>query len=194
VKCPLCKHFEVTVYGNKYVHSVAEIKVSSSMESGKTVKPFMALPTSYKNIPRDKQDFQNKLKTTNELQRVGYMPLWSTTDNASVMTKHAEGILQQDFLRATRDAGYSYICTDSNMWLVRGSIIKSQEHQNWQHKKNITIPNPVPAFVQTRTIRLVDGNLICSSAFYERFGLPCRHQFTVLGRGPTANDLWHSLP
>jgi hypothetical protein len=90
VKCLLYKHLRVRAY-NKYINSIAEIEVSS-LKSGNTVKPLMTLPTSCKNI-RDKQDFQNSFKTTNALQRVGSMPLWSTTETVSVMVEHAEGIL-----------------------------------------------------------------------------------------------------
>jgi hypothetical protein len=138
---------------------------------------------------------RNNLKTTNALQRVCSTPLWSTTETASVIMKHTEGILQQEFLQATREACYSCIHTyPKTSWFVCGSIIKQEPQQNRPHKKNITIPNPVPVFVQTRMIQLVNGHLLCSCAFYERFGLSCRHQFVVLGRVPTARDCavrWH---
>jgi hypothetical protein len=98
VKCLLYRHLRVRAYDD-YVNSIAEIEVSS-MKSGQTVKPYMTLPTSCKNI-RDKQDMRNNLKTTNALQRVGSMPLWSTTETATAVMKHAEGILQQKFLQAT---------------------------------------------------------------------------------------------
>jgi hypothetical protein len=140
------------------------------MKSGETVKSLMTHPTNCKNI-HDKEDFQNNLKTTSMLQRVGSTPLWCTTETASVVMKHTEDIFQQEFLSATRDA-CSCNHTDSNTWLVCGCIIKQE--RNWQHEKNITIPNPVPVFVQTRIIGLVDSHLICSCAFYERLGLPCR--------------------
>jgi hypothetical protein len=183
VKCLLHRRLQLRAY-DEYVNSVAEIEVSS-MKAGETIKPYMTLPTTCKNI-RDKQDMRNNRKTTDALQRVGSTPLWSTTETATVVTKHAEGILQHEFLLAKKEERYSCVRIDSNTWLVRGTIVRQE--QNWQHKKNITIPNPVPVFVRTRTIRLVDGHLLCSCAFYERFGLPCRHQFVVLGRGPTARD------
>jgi hypothetical protein len=116
------------------------------------------------------------------------MPLWSTTETATAVMKHAEGILQQKFLQATWDAQCSCICTDSNTWFVCGSIIKQELQQNWPHKKNITILNPVPVFVWTRMIRLVNGHQLCSCTFYKRFSLPCRYQFVLLGRVPTARD------
>jgi hypothetical protein len=94
VKCLLYSHLQVRAY-DEYVNSVAEIEVSS-MKSGQTVKPYMTLPISCKNN-RDKQDMRNNLATANTLQRVGSTPLWSTTETASVVTKHAEGILQQEF-------------------------------------------------------------------------------------------------
>ena len=116
------------------------------MKSGQTVKPYMTLPTGCKNI-HDKQDMRNNLKTTNTLQRVGSMPLWSTTETASVVTKHVEGILQQEFLQAETDTCYSCVGKDSNTWLVCRSIIRQEQEQKRPHKKNITISTPVPVFV-----------------------------------------------
>ena len=94
-KCVLYTRLRVRAY-DEYVNSVAEIEVSS-LKAGDTIKPYHTLPTSCKNI-HDKQDMRNSQKTAAALQKVGSTPLWCTSQTAIVMTKHAEGILQQEFV------------------------------------------------------------------------------------------------
>jgi hypothetical protein len=48
--------------------------------------------------------------------------------------------------------------------------------------------SPLPRFLRSQTIRQVGAYLLCSCAFQERFGLPCRHMLLVLQRGPIPTD------
>jgi hypothetical protein len=42
--------------------------------------------------------------------------------------------------------------------------------------------------VRARTVTKVGAYLLCSCGFFQRFGLPCRHLFAVLERGPRPSD------
>ncbi len=81
--------------------------------------PNMALGTSARAI-LDKSDLRNNKKSDRISQSVVSTPLWSVAATAGEVTKHAEGILQQQYLLATRTGGYSCVCINRNTWLVCG--------------------------------------------------------------------------
>jgi hypothetical protein len=102
---------------DEFSNSVAEVEVNT-MKEGKLVMPSMGLSTSARPIV-DKSDLQNSKKIHAACQAFILMPLWLLAATAGEVTKHAEGILQQQYLLlATRTGGgigYSCVHTDENI-------------------------------------------------------------------------------
>ena len=152
---------------------MAEIEVSC-MKSGSDVMPYLPVATSARNI-QEKNDARNNLKQTQALKDATSKPLWSKTLTGPVVTAYAEGILQLQYSLAKK-SWLNCVQTEPNTWLGKGGILKAP----WG--------TPVPKFVRTRTVSRVGTYLICSCGFFERFGLPCRHLFAVIQRGPRPSD------
>jgi hypothetical protein len=158
---------------HEYVNSVAEIEVSA-MKNGNDVMPYMRIGSLAKNI-QEKYDVCNNFKQATALRQASSVPLWSKTLTSPVVTRHAEGILQQQYTLGMKP-WFNCVRTDSTTWLVRGGIEKALEG------------TPIPKFIRTRMVSQVGTFLLCSCGFFERFGLPCRHLFVVLQRGPRPSD------
>ena len=84
---------------NEYTNSVAEIKVSC-LKAGQTVAPFMRIAQTTKNT-LERVDLKVHRKRASAIQKLISMPLWTTSASSTDVTRHAEGILQQQYLLAT---------------------------------------------------------------------------------------------
>jgi hypothetical protein len=144
------------------------------MKNGNDVMPYMRIGSLAKNI-QEKNDVRNNFKQATALRQASSVPLWSKTLTSPVVTRHAEGILQQQYTLGMKP-WFNCVRTDSTTWLVRGGIEKAFKG------------TPIPKFIRTRTVSQVGTFLLCSCGFFERFGLPCRHLFVVLQRGPRPSN------
>ncbi len=158
---------------HKYVNSIAEIEVSA-MKNGNDVMPYMRIGSSAKNI-QEKNDVRNNYKEATALRQVSSVLLWSNNLTCPVVTRYAEGVLQQQYTLAMKP-WFNCVQTDSTTWLVQGGVEKGLQG------------TPVPKYIRTRTVSQVGSFLLCSCGFFQRFGLPCRHLFVVLKRGPRPSD------
>jgi hypothetical protein len=180
-KCLLYPRLRTRAY-SEFSNSVAEIEVSC-MKEGIVVMPYMPLAQTARGI-LDKTDMKMKRKTFGALHSMSSTPLWSRSSSSMHVTMHAEGILQQQYLHSTAGL-YSYARTDSHTWLVRR---EARRHIKAETDELIVGYYPIPKFIRTRTVRLIGDNLVCSCGFFERLGLPCRHLYYVLQRGPIPED------
>ncbi len=94
------------MYG-KSVSSVAGIEGAIMKRSNK-VMPYMALATSAKNMT-EKQDRRIRWKSVRDVRKVTYVPMWSDSLTFTLLTVHAEGVIQGQFLRGLCEEGCS--CT-----------------------------------------------------------------------------------
>jgi hypothetical protein len=179
-KCLLYPRLRTRAY-SEFSNSVAEFEVSC-MKEGSAVMPYMPLADTARGI-LVKTDLKMKRKTVGALHSLSTTPLWSRSSSSMHVTMHAEGILQQQYLHSTAGL-YSYARTESRTWLVRR---EARQHLKAKTEE-VTIGYPIPKFIRTRRVRLIGDNLVCSCGFFERLGLPCRHLFYVLQRGPIPED------
>jgi hypothetical protein len=80
----------------EYVNSVAEIE-GALMKQGKDIIPYMALAISAKNMT-EKQERRIIRKSVRDVTKVASMPMWSRSLTSTVVTVHAEGVIQGQFL------------------------------------------------------------------------------------------------
>jgi hypothetical protein len=80
----------------EYVNSVAEI-AGALMKRGKDIVPYMALATSAKNMT-EKQERRIIRKSVRDIMKVASTPMWSKSLTTTVVTVHAEGVIQGQFL------------------------------------------------------------------------------------------------
>jgi hypothetical protein len=106
---------------HKYVDSVAEIEVSA-MKNGNDVMPYMRIGSTAKNI-QEKDNVRNNYKEATALRQVSSVLLWSNNLTCPVVTRYAEGVLQQQYTLAMKP-WFNCAQTDSTTWLVQGSIEK----------------------------------------------------------------------
>ena len=180
-KCLLYPRLRVRAYG-EFSNSIAEVEVSC-MKAGNAVMPYMPLAFTARGII-DRVDLKMARKTGSALLGMTSTPLWTRSTSRVHVTKHAEGILQQQYLHAT-GGKYSSARTDSHTWLIHREL---HEDLKKAGKENVDLGFPVPKFIRTRMVRLIGDYLVCSCKFFERLGLPCRHLFYILQRGPIAAD------
>jgi hypothetical protein len=159
----------------EYVNSVAEIE-GALMKRGKDIMPYMALATSAKNMT-EKQERRIIWKSVRDVTKVTSAPMWSKSLTSTVVTVHAEGVIQEQFLLGMCQVRYYCAWTNRTTWLVCGETDTAYLGASC-----------VPTFIRTRTITLIDGKLLCSCGFFKRIGLCCRHLYVVLQRGPLPND------
>jgi hypothetical protein len=95
----------------------------NALKEGRPVMSGMALTSTSARAIVDKSDLRNSRKAHAVWRAVVSTPLWLLlAATADEVMKHAEGILQQQYLLATRAGdgkGYSCVCTDEHMWHVR---------------------------------------------------------------------------
>jgi hypothetical protein len=94
------------------------------MKNGNDVMPYMRIGSLAKKI-QEKNDVCNNLKQAKALQQVSSVPLWSNTLTSSVVTRYAEGVLQQQYTLALKP-WFNCVRTDNKIWLVRGTSMAYQ--------------------------------------------------------------------
>jgi hypothetical protein len=123
-KCLLYRCLLIWAYG-KFSNSVAEDEVSC-MKEGSAIMLYMLLAHTARGI-FDKSDLKMHRKTSSTLlSMMSSMPSWSRSSSSVHVTKHAEGILQKQYLHSMAGS-CSYTCTDSHAWLV---CREASQHMN----------------------------------------------------------------
>ena len=94
--------------------------------------------------------------------------LWSKLPTSQKLTKKGEGlVIQQWRLRNI----YIAQRVAENRWLVVGTIDHDRKRKG----------GLIPRFSRVREVSIVEhGVLLCSCMYFERVGIPCRHQMHVL--------------
>jgi hypothetical protein len=129
-------------------------------------------------------DLKMHRKAASAIEKVFFTPLWTNSSSSTHVTRHAEGILQHQYLLATETGRYRFARTDETTWLVCGKILQAVKSEH----DSIIVSNPIPNFLRTRTVQLIGNYLLCSCGFFKRSGLPCCHLFYILRRGPIPAD------
>jgi hypothetical protein len=110
----------------------------------------------------------SEIREQEKLKKVGRelvgSKLWSNSPTANSLNKLGESLISQQWERRN-----SYVCirTSEDSFLVRS---KNQDK----------IVGPIPHFHRTRTVKVVDGYLICDCHYQEQTGIVCRHCMSVL--------------
>jgi predicted membrane protein len=123
----------------EYVNSVAEIE-GALMKRGKDIMPYTTLATSAKNMT-EKQERRIIRKSVRDVTKVTSAHMWSKSLTSTVMTVHAEGVIQGQFLPGMCQGRYSCARTNSTTWLVCGET-----------KTAYLGASCVPTFIRTQTI------------------------------------------
>jgi hypothetical protein len=169
---------EGTNHGLKY-HSVA----TNPQQSIGRCTSVLDLQAAHKagNIVRaifnrgERIELYSNLPTTNDLTRLGH------------------GLVTAQWKQRTN---YKISGPKNNAWLCKRVNHTVEETVPTAGALRERLPSMVPRFSRVRTITLKEGILFCSCAYFERHGIPCRHQMKVLDcvhgcgyRGITKEDV-----
>ena len=82
---------------------------------------------------------------------------------AEKLISHGVGLLEHQW---EMEQHYECVKVEVRKWLVLSKVLYT--------------PSLIPRFIRTHVVSASDGILYCSCNYFERHGIPCRHQFCVL--------------
>ena len=99
---------------------------------------------------------------------------WSNLKCAKYVLSRGLNLMEQQWKRRHY---YDTVKASPDTWLV----LYNQEIK----------PSVIPIFRRTCEVKCVQNRLFCSCKYFERHGIPCRHQFAVLSQFPDYEEPSH---